>query len=120
MRAKLAVAAAAAELDPSYQRNIEALKAVQPADLQPGDIEARLGSSWIPATDIRDFVAELLDIPPRTVRVAPRRRHRHLDRRDSTTAPRSNVSNTTTYGTRALSRLRPHRARAQRPHADRL
>ena len=41
---------AAAELDPAYERNIEALKAVQPADLEPGDIEARLGSSWIPAT----------------------------------------------------------------------
>ena len=45
-----------AELDPSYERNIEALKAVQPADLEPGDIEARLGSSWIPASDIREFV----------------------------------------------------------------
>ena len=57
VRAKLAAARSAAALDASYQRNIEALEAVQPADLQPGDIEARLGSSWIPATDIRDFVA---------------------------------------------------------------
>jgi N12 class adenine-specific DNA methylase len=30
----------------------EALKAVQPADLLPGDISARLGSSWIPASDV--------------------------------------------------------------------
>ncbi len=59
VRAKLATATAAAEIDSSYRRNIEALKAVQPADLEPGDIEARLGSSWIPATDIRDFVSRV-------------------------------------------------------------
>jgi N12 class adenine-specific DNA methylase len=70
VRRKLAVATAAAGLDPAYERNIEALKAVQPADLEPGDIEARLGSSWIPASDIRDFVAGLLDTAPRNARVA--------------------------------------------------
>ena len=56
MRRKLATATAAAELDPAYARNIDALKAVQPADLEPGDIEARLGSSWIPASDIKEFI----------------------------------------------------------------
>src|SRR5207245_891667 len=66
---KLATAAAAAGLYSSFERNIEALKAVQPADLEPGDIEARLGSSWIPASDISAFAAELLDIAPRNVRV---------------------------------------------------
>jgi N12 class adenine-specific DNA methylase len=70
VRRKLAVATAAAGLDPSYRRNIEALNAVQPADLEPGDIEARLGSSWIPPADIRDFVAGLLNTAPRNVRVA--------------------------------------------------
>jgi N12 class adenine-specific DNA methylase len=69
VRRKLAVATAAAGLDPSYGRNIEALKAVQPVDLEPGDIEARLGSSWIPASDIQDFVAGLLGTAPRNVRV---------------------------------------------------
>jgi N12 class adenine-specific DNA methylase len=69
VRRKLAVAMAAAGLDPSYERNVEALKAVQPADLEPGDIEARLGSSWIPAGDVRDFVAGLLDTAARNVRV---------------------------------------------------
>src|ERR1035441_2851720 len=70
VRRKLAAATASAGLDPAYERNIEALKAVQPADLEPGDIEARLGSSWIPAADIRDFVAGLLDTAPRNARVA--------------------------------------------------
>ena len=82
VRRKLAIAAAAAALDPAYERNIEALKAVQPADLEPGDIEARLGSSWIPATDIRDFVAALLDIAPAQRARGARRSHRDLDGRD--------------------------------------
>ena len=69
VRRKLEVATVAAGLAPSYERNIEALKAVQPVDLEPGDIEARLGSSWIPTTDIRDFVAAVLDTAPGNVRV---------------------------------------------------
>jgi N12 class adenine-specific DNA methylase len=62
VRAKLKTAESAVVLDPSYQRNIEALKAVQPADLLPGDISARLGSSWIPASDVRDFIHETLGL----------------------------------------------------------
>jgi len=98
VRAKLITASAAAELDSSYRRNIEALKAVQPADLEPGDIEARLGSSWIPATDIRDFVAQLLDIPASNARVA------HAEAIATWTVEldqgaRYNVSNTTAWGT---------------------
>jgi len=42
---------------------------VQPKDLEPGEIEARLGSSWIPPSDIRDFVAETLDIPRSDVKI---------------------------------------------------
>ena len=81
VRAKLAAARAAAALDAVYRRNVEALKAVQPADLQPGDIEARLGSSWIPAGDIRDFVAELIEAEPGERAGCPRRGDRHLDAR---------------------------------------
>jgi P-type conjugative transfer protein TrbL len=98
VRAKLATASAAAEIDSSYSRNIEALKAVQPPDLEPGDIEARLGSSWIPATDIRAFAAQLLDIPASNVRVA------HAEAIATWTVEldpgaRFNVSNTTAWGT---------------------
>ena len=56
VRAKLVAAQASARLDPAYQRNVEALQAVQPPDLEPGEIEARLGSSWIPRSDIRDLL----------------------------------------------------------------
>jgi N12 class adenine-specific DNA methylase len=98
VRRKLAVATAAAGLDPHFERNIEALKAVQPADLEPGDIEARLGSSWIPASDIRDFLAGLLDTAPRNVRVA------HAPAIATWTVEidsgeKYSVANTTTHGT---------------------
>ena len=71
---------------------------MQPPDLEPGDIEVRLGSSWIPATDIRDFVAQLLDIPVSNARVA------HAEAIATWTVEldpgaRFNVSNTTAWGT---------------------
>jgi len=69
VRTKLIAAQDSARLDPAYQRNVEVLQAVQPPDLEPGEIEARLGSSWIPRSDIRAFVAELLDVPPANVKV---------------------------------------------------
>ena len=55
VRTKLAAAIAAAALDPRYQRNIEALRQVQPEDLKPSDISARLGAPWIPAEDVALF-----------------------------------------------------------------
>jgi N12 class adenine-specific DNA methylase len=48
VRSKLAAAEAAAALDPEYERNVAALREVQPADLRPSDITARLGAPWIP------------------------------------------------------------------------
>jgi len=69
VRVKLAAAQAAEPIDPAYRRNVEALQAVQPKDLEPGEIEARLGSSWIPPSDVRDFVAELLDVPRARVKI---------------------------------------------------
>ncbi|WP_018240611.1 helicase-related protein [Ensifer sp. BR816] len=60
VRTKLATAEAAAELDPAYERNVQALQAVQPADLSPSDITARLGAPWIAATDIVAFVHETM------------------------------------------------------------
>jgi N12 class adenine-specific DNA methylase len=60
VRTKLALAQAAAERDPHYQRNVAALRLVQPEDLRPSDITARLGAPWIPAADIEIFVAEVM------------------------------------------------------------
>src|ERR1035438_9386196 len=47
-----------------------ALRAGQPQDLEPGEIEARLGSPWIPASDVRDFLTELLNVPRGSIKVA--------------------------------------------------
>lgn len=58
VRDKLRTAKAAAALDPNYERNANALEAVQPTDLRPSDITARLGAPWIPPADIIDFVKE--------------------------------------------------------------
>ncbi|MBS1854936.1 MAG: DEAD/DEAH box helicase family protein [Acidobacteria bacterium] len=98
VRAKLLTARTAAQLDPAYQRNVEALQAVQAPDLEPGEIEARLGSSWIPRSDIRQFVAELLDVAPATVKVG------YAESIATWTleldyAAKYTVSNTTTNGT---------------------
>ncbi|WP_454858506.1 DEAD/DEAH box helicase family protein [Rhizobium binxianense] len=62
VRTKLATAEAAASLDPAYQRNVRALQAVQPADLRPSDITARLGAPWIPAADVVAFVKETMNV----------------------------------------------------------
>ncbi|MBO9126394.1 MULTISPECIES: DEAD/DEAH box helicase family protein [unclassified Rhizobium] len=60
VRTKLAEAEAAAALDPVFGRNVRALQAVQPADLRPSDITARLGAPWIPASDVVAFVKEMM------------------------------------------------------------
>ena len=60
MRDKLKVAEAAAAIDPAFARNVRALVGVQPSDLGPSDITARLGSPWIPASDVVAFVHETM------------------------------------------------------------
>jgi N12 class adenine-specific DNA methylase/adenine-specific DNA methylase len=101
VRAKLKVAEAAASLDPAYRRNALALKAVQPPDLLPGDISARLGSSWIPASDVRDFIAELLGVPHNGVTIG----HSGAIATWTVTLDsyaRAGVANTTTFGTNRM------------------
>lgn len=61
VRSKLVIARATADLDPVFQRNVAALERVQPADLRPSDITARLGAPWIPADDVVAFVRETMD-----------------------------------------------------------
>lgn len=61
VRSKLVAARAAADLDPAFARNVAALERVQPADLRPSDITARLGAPWIPADDVVAFVRQTMD-----------------------------------------------------------
>ncbi|HVB46454.1 MAG TPA: tyrosine-type recombinase/integrase [Streptosporangiaceae bacterium] len=73
VRTKLAEARAAAGKargaeagggSPDWQANIAALEEVQPGDLGPDEIRAKLGAPWIPPDDIRVFAAETLGYPP--------------------------------------------------------
>ncbi|MGO7401974.1 lactate dehydrogenase (plasmid) [Rhizobium ruizarguesonis] len=61
VRSKLVTARAAADLDSAFQRNVAALERVQPADLRPSDITARLGAPWIPADDVVTFVKQMME-----------------------------------------------------------
>jgi len=67
VRTKLTVAEAAAALDPQYERNVVALRDVQPEDLRPSDITARLGAPWIPTDVIEAFSAEVMDTETRVM-----------------------------------------------------
>lgn len=60
VRDRLEAAKATAALEPSFERNVRALLDVQPADLRPSDITARLGAPWIPAADVVAFVKEMM------------------------------------------------------------
>ena len=70
VRTKLAVAEAAASLDPAYERNVVALREVQPEDLRPSDITARLGAPWIPVAVIEAFSDEVMDTPTKVLHCA--------------------------------------------------
>lgn len=60
VRAKLEAARVAAETDPSYQVNVQALERVIPRDLVPEEIQANLGAVWIPSSDVTRFMRETL------------------------------------------------------------
>ena len=61
VRAKLAAAQDAATRDPRFGRNVEALAAVQPAQVEPGDIVVRPGATWVRPEDVADFLGEVLE-----------------------------------------------------------
>ena len=64
VREKLVWARRTAELYPEdYTVNVEALERVQPADLGPGEISVRLGATWLPPSDIEEFMFHLLRTP---------------------------------------------------------
>jgi N12 class adenine-specific DNA methylase len=63
IREKLIAADTACASDPHFRENVEALKSVLPQDLPATEIDVRLGASWLPSSDVRDFVHSLLGIP---------------------------------------------------------
>ena len=60
VKAKLAQAEQAAKADLRFKANVEALRMVQPPDLEPVDISVQLGSTWVPPEVVADFGRHLL------------------------------------------------------------
>jgi N12 class adenine-specific DNA methylase/SAM-dependent methyltransferase len=59
VRTKLAAAKERAAYDPTFLGNVAALERVQPADLAPSEIKAKIGAPWIPVDVYNDFLAHL-------------------------------------------------------------
>ena len=60
VKAKLVQAELAAKTDIRFKSNAEALKMVQPPDLEPVDISVQLGSTWVPPETVAEFARGLL------------------------------------------------------------
>ena len=110
VRRKLRMAKAFWKTAPDSQkeaarRQVEALEAVQPADLGAGEIGVRIGANWVPIDIYQQFMAELL-----TPAYYVRNRIKIL-RSEATgqwaitekNADRGNVKAVTTYGTKRMS-----------------
>jgi len=63
VREKLKEARKFASNYPEYAVNVEALEKVQPKDLTASEISVRLGATWLPGDDIKQFMFELLQTP---------------------------------------------------------
>jgi len=63
VRRKLRQAQRAAQQDPVYAVNVEALTAAQPKDLNASEIEVRLGATWIDKEYIQQFMYETFNTP---------------------------------------------------------
>ena len=108
VRAKLRVAQTAAESDPSFAVNVEALQAAQPKDLDASEIDVRLGTTWVDKAYIQRFMIELLGIPyyeQRRIHVnyAPQTAEWSIDGKSLLS---ENVNNYMKYGTRRAPALK--------------
>lgn len=110
IRNKLAAAEAAAEKDILFSSNVEALKAAMPERLNAGEIDIRLGATWIPTEYIQQFMNETFKtsyslLPSKyrmrnnsaiTVNYSPHTATWSISHK---TADKFNVTSSTTFGT---------------------
>lgn len=54
--------------DERFKANVDELRKVIPADIGPGDIDARIGSTWISAADYTQFMHDVFQDPNGSVR----------------------------------------------------
>lgn len=92
VRQKLVQAKAAAELDPTLGRNVEALERVQPKDLTPAQIKVQFGAAWLNPQDVEAWAKEL-GIASRV------RRYEGANQWSVESANEYGVDETVTYGT---------------------
>lgn len=63
VRDKLRIARLAAENNPEFNINVEALEKAQPKDLDASEIDVRLGATWIDKSYIQQFMEETFETP---------------------------------------------------------
>lgn len=108
VREKLKEAMFAAESSELYRPNVEALNRVQPKDLSASEINVRLGATWIPPEDIKDFMFELLQTPnycqwKMNVRFVPVTGEWYIEGKS---IDKGNVKANSTYGTHRVNAYR--------------
>ena len=63
VRAKLRMAQFAAETNPEFEVNVDALIKAQPRELEASEIDVRLGATWLSPDIIQKFMTETFQIP---------------------------------------------------------
>ena len=63
VRAKLRMAQFAAETNPEFAVNVDALTKAQPKELEASEIDVRLGATWLDPDIIQKFMTETFQIP---------------------------------------------------------
>ena len=102
IRAKLRMAQFAAETNPEFSVNVEALTKAQPRELEASEIDVRLGATWLDPDIIQKFMTETFQIPyylrhAVKVRYSPYTAEWRVEGKTAT--GRSDIISSETYGT---------------------
>ena len=102
VRAKLRMAQFAAETNPEFAVNVEALTKAQPRELEASEIDVRLGATWLDPDIIQKFMTETFQIPyylrhAVKVRYSPYTAEWRVEGKTAT--GRSDIISSETYGT---------------------
>ena len=102
VRAKLRMAQFAAETNPEFAVNVDALTKAQPRELEASEIDVRLGATWLAPEIIQKFMTETFQIPyylrhAVKVRYSPYTAEWRVEGKTAT--GRSDIISSETYGT---------------------
>ena len=102
VRAKLRMAQFAAETNPEFAVNVDALTKAQPKELEASEIDVRLGATWLSPDIIQKFMTETFQIPyylrhAVKVRYSPYTAEWRVEGKTAT--GRSDIISSETYGT---------------------